>query len=349
MSPSVSSLADSGTIWPTASTSGRLSRTHASAYLTRLSLPQALLDAPPSLDLLRRLQSTHILTVPFESLAVHVRDWHYLDAEIHLGGGQTVALGEGAYKRIVELKRGGYCFSLNSTYAALLRYFGFRVSECAGRVFSEQLKDPAEVGWDWQSTSHQISIVDWEGSDGRWLSDVGFGRSCAYPIPLQDGAEATGIPSADAYRINRTDRFPGTSPDVLPDAAPVWTVYRRCLSPSLQPYWSPVYAFLLQSVPFRDFITYNHFQSTHPNARFRTFFCCTILHENGERSTLRWEEGLKDEKGQKSARFSRTSAPTEGKRETEIEGRWVEMKVGKVREILEGVFGMEFPEGYSGN
>ncbi|GAA5824164.1 hypothetical protein JCM11251_001549 [Rhodosporidiobolus azoricus] len=351
MSASTIPTSSSGeeTVWPSTTTSGKLSRAHASAYLDRLYLPQSLLDDPPSLDLLRQLQSTHILTVPFESLSVHVRDWHDFEAEIHLGGGETVKLGEEAYRRIVELKRGGYCFSLNSTYAALLRYFGFRVSECAGRVFSEQLKDPEEVGWDWQSTSHQVSIVDWKGSDGRWLSDVGFGRSCAYPILLQDGVHQTGLPDVDLYRINRTDRLPGVSPSLLPDAAPIWTVYRQCLSPELRQYWSPVYTFHLQSVPFRDFITYNHFQSTHPGARFRTFFVATVQHQNGERSTLRWEERLKDEQGRKRARFSRTSRPEEGKRESEVDGRWVEMRVGPVREVLEKEFGMVFPEGYSGN
>ncbi|GAA5851222.1 hypothetical protein JCM8547_004172 [Rhodosporidiobolus lusitaniae] len=347
------------TVWPSATTSGKLSRSHAAAYLTRIDLPTTLLDAPPSLDLLRQLQSSHIFTVPFESLTVHVPNWHDHSAPIFLGGGETVTLGEEAYRRIVALKRGGYCFSLNSTFAALLRSFGFRVSECAARVFSNQMKDPEEAGYEWESTSHQVSIVDWEGSDGRYLADVGFGRSSAFPIPLVSGEQVLSQPDSTLYRIEQSLRLPGISPSLLPDSAPYWTVWRQCVSPpekGNKPYFSPVYAFLLQSVPFRDFVTYNHYQSTHPAARFRTFFCATVLHPNGERSTLQYSEGQGDDEGEKKAKLTRT-APAKAEcgeneglvRDEQRECRWIEMTVGAVREVLEKEFGMLFPEDYAGN
>jgi arylamine N-acetyltransferase len=146
-------------VWPTATTSGRLSKAHASAYLERISLPLDILESPPSLDLLRQLQSSHMLAVPFESLTVHVPSWQDLDADITLGGGETTHLGEKSYRRIVELKRGSYCFGINGTFASFLRYFGFRVSECAARVFTNQMKDPEEVGYEWESTSHQCVFL----------------------------------------------------------------------------------------------------------------------------------------------------------------------------------------------
>ncbi|GAA6027179.1 hypothetical protein JCM8097_002460 [Rhodosporidiobolus ruineniae] len=336
-------------VWPTGTTSGKLSRDHAAAYLERINLPTSLLDSPPSLDLLRQLQPAHMLAVPFESLSVHVPDWSDLDAEIFLGGGETVHLGAGAYRRIVELRRGGYCFSLNSTFAAFLRYFGFRVSECAARVNGKQRQDPEEVGYEWQATSHQVSIVDWQGSDERFLVDIGFGRSCAYPIPLRDGASMTSIPSAELFQIRQTPRLPGAPSDLLPDSHPFWTVWTRCTSPTGAAYFSPLYSFLLQSVPYTDFISFNHYQSTHPAATFRTFFVATLLHANGERSTLQYRDGLVDDDGKKAAKFTRTAAPVEGKREDVLEKRWVEMRVGKVRAVLESEFGMTFPSEYSGN
>ncbi|BGP16115.1 hypothetical protein JCM10213_007505 [Rhodosporidiobolus nylandii] len=344
MSPS-----SSETVWPSASSSGRLSRTHASAYLKRIKLPQALLDASPSLDLLRQLQAAHMLSVPFESLSVHVPDWHDLEAQISLGGGETVKLGEGAYRRIVELRRGGWCFTLNSSFASLLRYFGFRVSECAARVFMHQRKDPTEVGWDWESTSHQVSIVDWDSSDERWLVDVGFGSSCAYPIALRSGAVQTSIPSADLFTIEEHARLPGTNPDVLPDSHPYWVVSRRAYSTSGVEYYSPCCAFLLQSVPLKDFETYNHWQSTSPTARFFTFFVATLLREDGERITLQYMDGMTDDSGNTAAKFTRTSAPAEGKREEELEKAWVEMRVKEVRKVLEERFQMSFPAEYGGN
>lgn len=155
----------------------------AALYLKRIEVE---LDAssppPPSLELLRQLQSSHILAVPFESTTLHCSNWHNDDDEIQLGGGHHVALGAEAFHRIVHLRRGGYCFSLNSTFALLLRFFGFRVSELAARVFANLGGNPEEVGWAWSPTSHQCAVVDWEGSDGRWFVDVGFGSAqSAYP------------------------------------------------------------------------------------------------------------------------------------------------------------------------
>lgn len=166
----------SETVWASATTSGRLGRADAAAYLERISLPPALLDESPSLDLLRQLQSAHILAVPFESLTLHVPDWHDDDAEIHLGGGHPVGLGSDALNRIVRLKRGGFCFSANSSFAAFLRYFGFRVSECAGRVFSFQRKDPAKAGYSWEPTSHQC-VSNSQTLKGTALNLSGFYQS----------------------------------------------------------------------------------------------------------------------------------------------------------------------------
>lgn len=36
-------------------------------------------------------------------------------------------------------------------------------------------KNPAEEGYLWSAVTHELMIVDWEGSDQRWVFDVGFG------------------------------------------------------------------------------------------------------------------------------------------------------------------------------
>lgn len=170
------------TVYPSATTTGIFSRVDAAAYLQRIQLPHTLLNEPPSLPLLRQIQSSHILSVPFESTTLHVPDWTDDDAPITLGAGETVLLGEGAFNRIVKLNRGGYCFSLNSSFAMLLRTFGFKVSEVAAKVYGFQGQDPEVAGYRWAPTSHQCSVVDWEGSDGRFFVDVGFGSAqSAYP------------------------------------------------------------------------------------------------------------------------------------------------------------------------
>ncbi|ORY92867.1 arylamine N-acetyltransferase 1 [Leucosporidium creatinivorum] len=343
--------------FPTPNSTGQLSRADAALYLTRIGLPHLSNDASPSLDLLRQLQSHHITHVPFESTSIHVPNWHDDEADIELGRGTTVGLGEAAFRRIVHLKRGGYCFSINSTFALLLRWFGFRVSEVAARVFGAQGKDPEdeEVGWSWSPTSHQCAVVDWEGSEGRWFVDVGFG-SAQSVIPFHDNAEQTSLPPSERFLLRQVPCLPITSTSLVPpaDPLPYWIVSHWESPPSSSPskagYWSPVYAFTLSSISTADFIVYNHYNSTHPSAVFVNFFVCTRLSEDGSRRTLYWKEGMLEEKTGRRLAKLQTTRPGQGDREGEgKQEEWVEMKVGSVKRCLKEVFGMEFPRDYSGN
>lgn len=145
--------ANSASAWPSPQTAGKLSRDDAVRYLERIKLPASTVEASPSLDLLKKLQRAHMLAVPFESTSIHVKEWRDDRAEIGLGGGEPVALAEGAFRHIVSLKRGGYCFSLNGSFASLLRSFGYNVSECLAKVNSIR-KDPAVHGVEWEALSH---------------------------------------------------------------------------------------------------------------------------------------------------------------------------------------------------
>ena len=145
--------ANSASAWPSPQTAGKLSRDDAVRYLERIKLPASTVEESPSLDLLKKVQRAHMLAVPFESTSIHVKDWRDDRAEIGLGGGEPVALAEGAFRHIVSLKRGGYCFSLNSSFASLLRSFGYNVSECLAKVNSIR-KDPAVHGVEWEALSH---------------------------------------------------------------------------------------------------------------------------------------------------------------------------------------------------
>lgn len=120
-------------------------------------------------------------------------------------------------------------------------------------------------------------------------------------------------------------------------------------APERKGYWSPVYAFTLSTVAQPDFVVYNHYNSTHPSAVFRTFFVCTRLAANGTRTTLYWKEGMADESScRRVAKLQTTSVgkmDEGGKQEEEL----VEMRVGPIRRVLERSFGMLFPEEYSGN
>ncbi|GAA6016531.1 hypothetical protein JCM11491_002352 [Sporobolomyces phaffii] len=350
----MSSSSTSMSIWPGPDSVAKLSRDDAVAYLERIHLDAAAVwDAQPSLELLRTLQSAHLVAVPFESTAVHVQNWHADHAELDLGHGETVPLADAGFRHLVHLRRGGYCFLLNGAYPALLRALGFNVSECLARVNMIR-KDPATHRVDWEALSHQVSIVDWQGSGARYLSDVGFGTGTAFPIPMRDGSEVASIPSTDVYRLSQHDSLPHVPTSLLPDQAPTWMLSRRVFADDSTPtapkfVYIPQYAFQLLSASHRDVRAMNHYQSTCRDATFYNLFVATLLHLNGERTTLSYHEGSVDDTGRRAAKLTRTRLTSEHRNDEVLETRYVPTTIAAVREVLEREFGMLFPHDYPGN
>src|SRR5512140_824701 len=91
------------------------------AYLARIdySGPQR-----ADLETLRSLQTAHLLSVPFENLDI---------VPLH----RPLALDEPSlWDKIVERRRGGFCYELNGMFAWLLKQLGFHVTYLNTRVFS---------------------------------------------------------------------------------------------------------------------------------------------------------------------------------------------------------------------
>ena len=73
----------------------------------------------PTPETLRDLQVAHLSTVPFENLSIH--------------SGEPIVLNEDAlFAKIVEQKRGGFCYECNGLFAGLLRALGFEVAMLGG-------------------------------------------------------------------------------------------------------------------------------------------------------------------------------------------------------------------------
>lgn len=113
----------------------------------------------PTLEALRQLHLAHMTTVPFENLSVRRGEPIVLDPER-------------LFEKIVDRRRGGFCYELNGLFAVLLDALGFRISRLAGRV------GPAGISFD-----HMALRVD---LDEPWLADVGFGDSFLLPLRLED-------------------------------------------------------------------------------------------------------------------------------------------------------------------
>ena len=136
---------------------------NAGAYLERIGYAGA---AEPTLAVLGELQRAHMLTVPFENLDIALGRRLVLDRRAN-------------YAKIVERRRGGWCFELNGLFAWLLEQLGYRVTLLGSRVEG----DRAVVGRD---LAHLLLRVD---LDRPYIVDVGFGEGPLEPVPLEQVAD----------------------------------------------------------------------------------------------------------------------------------------------------------------
>jgi N-hydroxyarylamine O-acetyltransferase len=148
-------------------TTDALSAAGAAAYLARLGVaaPEA-----PTTGALASLHRTHLMTVPFETL------------DISLGRPIRLDL-DSVHAKVVDARRGGYCYELNTLFAALLRHLGYAVDLVSARVATSDggLTDPFD---------HLALVVTSPALDGPVLADVGFGDGFIEPLPLREGVVA---------------------------------------------------------------------------------------------------------------------------------------------------------------
>src|SRR5438105_9924047 len=132
-------------------------------YLNRIGYcgPVALTSETLSL-----LQLRHLETVPFENLDI----WR----------SRRIAIDPDAFvRKVVEERRGGFCYELNGAFAPLLSAIGFRVTLLSARVSREDGSDGPEF-------DHLALRVDLHEP---WLADVGFGDSFLEPLRLKTGID----------------------------------------------------------------------------------------------------------------------------------------------------------------
>ena len=134
------------------------------AYLARIGIDGAV---TVDRETLGRLHRAHMMAVPFENL------------DVYRGAGVSTDRSTSVTK-VVDQRRGGWCFELNGAFSGLLRALGFEVRLLAAAV---QLAGPTDV------VDHLCLEV---ALDEPYLVDVGFGIGFVEPLRLnatgpQDG------------------------------------------------------------------------------------------------------------------------------------------------------------------
>lgn len=116
------------------------------------------------LTTLRALHRAHLMAIPYENL------------DIHLGVPMTLDP-EAMFSKLVDERRGGWCFEMNGVFGRVLETLGFDVRYVSAAV------DRARRGWRARG-NHLVLVVT---LDRPWLVDVGFGDGFLTPLPLEPG------------------------------------------------------------------------------------------------------------------------------------------------------------------
>ena len=184
--------------------------------------------AEPTLAVLRDLHARHPARIAFEALDPFL--------------GRPVEIDPAAIQaKLVQGRRGGYCFEQNGLFHDVLAALGFSVSALGARVVWMTPGRQAPV-------THRLTLVDLPG-EGSFLADVGFGgQSPTVPLRLEPGLEQE-TPHG-AYRLARDGE-----------------VYETQMRLG-EGRWEPMYRFTLAPQSPADFEVSNWFTSTHPRGRF---------------------------------------------------------------------------------
>ncbi|MFC8082900.1 arylamine N-acetyltransferase [Streptomyces sp. NPDC057340] len=134
----------------------------AAAYLRRIGVA-----GPVRADLqtLAHLQERHQKSVPFETIDFNL--------------GLPIGMGEEAVEKIVDRRRGGGCYELNTAFAVLLRELGFPVALLPGRTLHNGQREVLGA-----HSGHMMLRVEADGES--WLTDVGFRWASRHPLRLSD-------------------------------------------------------------------------------------------------------------------------------------------------------------------
>lgn len=205
------------------------------AYLQRITYTGPL---TPTAETLRALHLAHLLAVPFENLDIHL-------------GRPIVPDETNFFRKIVEGRRGGFCYELNGLFAALLRELGFDVTLLSARVARES-------GGFGPEFDHLTLLVQLEE---RWLADVGFGECFREPLRLDEPGEQ-GQPMG-RYRLAKK----GTR----------WVLWEL----SKEVGWQPQYQFTLQPRRLADFAGMCRYHQSAPESHFTQKRVCSLATPEG--------------------------------------------------------------------
>jgi N-hydroxyarylamine O-acetyltransferase len=194
-------------------------------YLARIGHSGAV---KPDLATLTALHTAHVNSIPFEGLDPLLRRPVLLDLP-------------SVQAKLVESRRGGYCFEQNALLKAALDTIGFEVTGLCARVRWMALPN-SPLG----PKTHMLLRVDL--AEGSYIADVGFG-ACVLDAPLRFKAEIEQPTAMGTYRLG--------------EASGLYSI-----SAKRPAGWRTMYVFDLAPQIQSDYELSSYFTSTSPSTPF---------------------------------------------------------------------------------
>jgi len=194
------------------------------SYFARIGYDGA---GSPSLETLQALHLLHPLAIPFENLDPLLK--------------RPVGLDPASLQaKLIEGRRGGYCYEHNLLFMQVLASLGFSVSGLAARVLWNRPEGTLTP------RTHMLLRVDM--ADGPWIADVGFGAiTLTAPLRLQEELEQE--TPHETFRLDRAGDY--------------WI-----LNAKIGADWRPAYQFGLEDHSRMDYEITSYFVSTSPQSHF---------------------------------------------------------------------------------
>ena len=198
----------------------------------------------PTLQTLTALMRAHMQRIPFENL------------DILLGRGIRIDL-DGVYAKLVEAKRGGYCYEHSTLFCAVLQHAGFAPSLHSARVI---MMTPRTAS----PRTHMFLSA--KIGDDIFVLDPGFGgHGPLVPVPLVENQEVRD--GADVHRMVRRDGE--------------WMLEAQ-MAGAMMPLWMST----LEAESPIDFVMANHFTATWPESPFVQRLMLRALTKDGRVSVM---------------------------------------------------------------
>lgn len=204
-------------------------------YLERINFTDAITITD---EVLTSLHKKHIFQVPFENLDIFYKNLFDLDIEK-------------IYQKIINDRRGGFCYELNLLFNWLLTQIGFSSKIIACRIFN----DDGTLG---PAFDHMAVFVK---NQKDFLIDVGYGDLFITPIEIKVGVQYDG---RNYFRIDK------------------WNEHDYLISMSVDgTVFSKRYTFCLESVKADDFESICFDKQTNPDSYFVKNVICTKPTDTG--------------------------------------------------------------------